>query len=284
MRRFALSLGAFLLALAAALHVAGLLGGEGRGDPTASSAREHTETSEQDPVLLAAPGPRSGPGAAARPNSDPAAPGVHAGPLTRREGQVYDEQGQPLAGASVRALDAPASTAEALTDADGRFALALPPPGNFALSVSAPGRAEITLDAVALEGPLVIALGTTPTLAGVVLDEATEAPVAGVLLTARPATSPAAPRGSTAWSRDDGRFTLALPAAGAFALEVGGAGFAGRPGTEDYLPRVLLDVEAGRGDLRILLTRGLTIEGRVFHSPGSSPKIWSFCFGMTIDT
>lgn len=278
MHRAALPLAACLLALGAGLYVAGMWGGDAPREPGEGAAPERALEAEQDPVLLAARAPAQGPGtqapstaSAASPSQaspSPASTPPASGSATHVAGQVFDEQGRPLVGATVRAVGAPTGTAEARTDGEGRFSLELPAPGDFPLSVSAPDREEIVLSALTLEGSRRVLLGHRPTLAGLVLDEATQAPLAGVLLTARPAAAPGAPQGASTQSRDDGSFVLELPAKGAYAIEAGGAGYAGAAGSEEYLPRVLLDVDAGRADLRIVLTRGLTIEGRVLSDAG----------------
>jgi outer membrane cobalamin receptor len=61
------------------------------------------------------------------------------GPGPRLDGRVVDPDGRPVAGARVVLSGAAAAPVAALTDEDGRYAIALPAPGTMVVRASAPG-------------------------------------------------------------------------------------------------------------------------------------------------
>lgn len=198
---------------------------------------------------------------------DPAAP-ARAGP-TRVEGRVLDETGRPIEGARVTAVGAPAPAPTTLTDADGRYALSLPPPGTFPLRIEVPGGE--TLDAVALAGAAEIVASRTPTfpIAGRVVDAATGEGVGGVPVTARPAASPDGD-GPTATTAANGAFVVGVRVAATYVLHVGARalGDGADAAAAAYVPARVDGVATGTTDVVVRLTTGLAIEGRVLDDAG----------------
>lgn len=260
-----------LIALGAVLWAGGLLGPEG-GDAGGLPGQERAAAEPGAPVLLGAERPDGTgdlPGAPRAPEAGAgagAAPGAPAG-ADLLEGQVLDEQGQPLGGVRVLALGAGEPPPVAVTDADGRYALRAR--GAVALRLEREGGPALEVGAVGGR----VALPRAFTLAGVVLDALTQAPVAGLPVTARRADAPSDPPGEAAagWttrSAEDGTFTLDLGAGGGgrWLLE---AGSVWREGGGEHVPVVLGPVEAGARGLEVRVARGLALEGQVLDATGA---------------
>jgi len=211
-----------------------------------------------------------GPAAGGAPASPDAVAKPPHGP-TRVEGRVLDEAGRPIEGARVSAVGAPAPPPTTVTDADGRFALELPPPGTFPLRVEVPGGE--TLASVTLGASADVVASRTPTfpIAGRVVDAATGAGVVGVPVVARPDASPDASLngdGPTATTGEDGAFVVGVRTAGRYGLHVGARSLGDAADADAYVPTHVDGVAAGTRDVVVRLTAGLAIEGRVLDDAG----------------
>jgi hypothetical protein len=93
---------------------------------------------------------------------------TRTGPSGLITGVVTDEQGRPLAEATVALGDAPVPVPDiaALTGPDGAFALAAPVPGSYTVVAAAPGhgagRVGVQVQAGRALAPVRVMLTTTP--------------------------------------------------------------------------------------------------------------------------
>lgn len=191
------------------------------------------------------------------------------GAASRISGQVLDPEGKPLRGAQVRAVGASGAAVVTAADEDGRFALDPPPGGAVALEVSATGYAETSVPPSAFMPGMKVPLPKGWEISGTVRDAATDAPIVAISLTARPATSPEGSHPSVGTWREDGSFVVTVPEAGAYVLDVGNRYRDGAPEPgDDWIATRVDGVEAGTRGLRVALTRGLSIEGRIVDEAG----------------
>jgi hypothetical protein len=205
------------------------------------------------PAPIARPPPPRRPPAprpVARPARDPDPPGT-----LRLEGLVLDERDQPVPGAAVELASRPPRTVA--TDADGSFAIDGLLPTAYQVTAWKDDRyaAPVWLVVRAATEPLVLRLVRGATLAVRVVDDATDAPVAGATI-------------------DDGRQALAAGAAGAAALRPGPT-LLQRGGPRRRLragdDRALAGRRSGRHDrhaVRLARQRGPGPRGRPRRSPG----------------
>jgi protocatechuate 3,4-dioxygenase beta subunit len=176
-------------------------------------------------------------------------------------GRVLDaDTGKPLPGARIFG-----ATADAATDAEGRFRVELPPRSRgISLRASADGYVDADWFPES-DAPATFSLKRARGLAGIVMMDAGGRPVAGARVRALPApagsvlTDP--PSGETRTDAD-GRFQIpGLPVGWTYALLVDGGDFAPA--------RRITDVPERSGEpLLITVTRGATASGRVLGPEG----------------
>jgi len=172
--------------------------------------------------------------------------------------------GRPVANAFVRAellragSDRGQYVGSARTDEDGTFEVSgLPPDTPVRVAVSHAGFRNLVVEGVvASAGPRDFALEAGLRVAGVVVDEEGE-PVVGVSVRLVVEGT----RGRWTRTDDEGRFEMGGLDAGTAKLQVRAA----RSGFVDIDP---VEVRAGDTDVRIVLRRGLTIEGVVKERDG----------------
>ncbi len=202
---------------------------------------------------------------------------VVLGEEKRISGKVQNPEGSPVAGAAVRVKDTAsrqmyymgpdAEPVVATTDAAGAFTLRGLGKGTFQVSVRAAGYSEASENAEGGRDDLVVTLKPGLSIEGVVVDETTGAPVAGISIFANPKTPPAGGMrmSLTANSGKDGTFALRDLAPGAYNLTVA-AGW--NEPSNDYAQKVVNDLEAGAKDVRVALVKGLAISGKVSDEAG----------------
>ncbi len=298
---------AVLLAACAAVWV---LGGP-TGDSGAGSAEDRARLEEADagealevadsaagtggPHLTGASsgargrGPGAGPAAPANAAATTAqAPTPPPAPtLVRVAGIVRDAQGQPVPDAEVSAPSAPGKDLRTLTDAEGRFVLELPPPGAFALIARKGDGVQGTLTSGTSGGALRITLTDAPSIVGRVVDAATGRPIRGVAVEARAAQAPTASETlAQAGTAEDGTFTLPVPRAGAYEVQVATrSDFATPTAPDGYVLERRAVVETGGPALEIALTLAQAIEGVLLDDAGERLRVsaWLVAVGMTAE-
>ncbi len=208
-------------------------------------------------------------------------------------GRVVDREERPIAGAAVslastrltevhRIFDStgseqeepPARALEARTGEDGRFKIAGVPAYSHDLSVTAKGFAPLSrqLDAaagnvelgdIALSDPLQIG-GRVSGPDGRPLSGARvwAGELKGMVQAANVIVPEPPPLLSEARSDGNGRFVLTGLPAGSFHVRAEAEGFA---------DTVAADVSAGKGDLELVLSAGITVHGRVIDAAGGTP-------------
>jgi hypothetical protein len=178
-------------------------------------------------------------------------------------GRVRDMTGKPIPGARVFApLPETPKGAEATTEKNGRFVLAIPEPGRYHLRVTAAGYGSAFRFATTGEN-VDLVLDVTGSLAGFVVDESGQ-PVKAYLVSADREIDPGeVTEGSRSESVEaiDGRFHLEDLAVGEYAVRIAAA---------DHADGVISGVSVQGGvatDVgRIRLTRGGTVSGFVTSS------------------
>jgi hypothetical protein len=179
---------------------------------------------------------------------------------------LEDTGGAAVAGAQIEVIGPATDGRFAVSAADGTFAIDLLPPGPVRVRVRHAAYPLAELAATATAGPRVTARLKIPlggAVEGVLLDDFTAAPLAGVVITA---TGPAG-RQAEATTGTGGKWTLGPVAAGAWRLAVA---------TPGYLPLAReLDVPAARApgaptvrDVRLELRRGALVGGTVRDARG----------------
>jgi hypothetical protein len=226
--------------------------------------REDADRGAPPPPALAARSPARSPRGDDVPAERPAHEGRDAGAGSGVAGRVVDVEGRPVRGARVLS-----STGHELatTDDEGKFQVERPE--GQGLRIAAPGLPEVPVSFEAVREGMQIALPKTWEISGTVHDARTEAPVVGIAVTARPATSAYAAHAIVATWRPDGRFSLVVPEAGTYALDVG-TRYLGTPATpsDEWIPARVEGVAAGTTDVRVALVRGLAIEGKIVDDAG----------------
>jgi len=174
-------------------------------------------------------------------------------------GRIVDGQVLPLDG--VAALS---------TDENGWFQFDGLAPETHVLTLEAPGRIAVSTQARPGDPPLELSLARALPIRGMVVEEATGDPVAGVLLTARTALSPVRGQAHVTRSGADGTFVLGegTMAPGAYVLTVGGTTEANAQ--DEWIARDAGTFDAGTHDLRIPVARGLSITGQVRLPEGAA--------------
>jgi len=269
----------------------GLLG-QGGGDPAAAtlasarpvrgrggSAAPGSEVATEPGAARPAADPGSAGGAPAAP-ADPPPPTRFEKGQDRISGRVVDPAGGAATGVRVRLLSMekmlgpgeslPAPTREAETDEHGRFGFDGFGAADVYLCVrlDAPGY----LKRETWVGPgthrIEFVLVTARPLGGVVVDRDTGAGIEGMLILVRPAD--AGPLGPVFPARTgaDGAFALADLAEGRYTVEAGEP--AGNPAgpASAYVPAKVEGVAAGTTDLRVVLSKGLSISGTILDASG----------------
>jgi protocatechuate 3,4-dioxygenase beta subunit len=188
----------------------------------------------------------------------------------RVHGTVKDESGRPLEGVSVgydkhivmgRTGSMTMRESQVTTDANGTFSFDSVSPGKAQFGFSKQGylRTDRTIEATGREQRLDVEMSTGVALRGIVVDES-GAPVAGANV--RGTTSGASRVGAGMRTVADGRFTLEPLEPGRVTVYAGATG---------YADTVMRDVEtASTPELRIVMERGATVEGRVSGIEGSA--------------
>ncbi len=301
-----------LAVLLAACAAVWLLGGTA-GDDGAGSAEDRARLEEAGagealevadsaagtggPHLTGAPsgargrGPGAGPAAPANAAATaaqlPTPPPPPAPTPVRVAGIVHDAQGQPVSDAEVSAPSVPGKELRTLTDAEGRFVLELPPPGAFALVARKDGGAQGTPASGTSGGALRITLTDAPSIVGRVVDAATGRPIRGVVVEARAAQAPTASETlAQAATAEDGTFTLPVPRAGAYEVQVAtGSDFATPEAPDGYVLERRAVVETGGPALEIALTLAQAIEGVLLDDAGERLRVsaWLVAVGMTAE-
>ena len=200
------------------------------------------------------------------------------------EGTVVDEEGLPVAGAGV-GLEGPSSHGSgtvrpvlAVTGEDGRFRLRDLTPretgdGKRPLFILARGFLPLTAGPGFGDPPRTHVLLRERVVEGIVVEEGTGRPLPGVLL--RGGVRSPVPGGGnlrhcvTTRSATDGSFRLAGFPPGLCTVFAASPWPFLEPETEEWIPREIPGVEAGRADLRIEMRRGLAIAGRVCDAEGT---------------
>jgi uncharacterized GH25 family protein len=196
----------------------------------------------------------------------------------RISGKVLNPEGAPVAGAPVRGRPAAQQQqwyggpdndpADATTDAAGLFTVRGLGKGSWRVIVRAEGFAE---SVQTVEGPkddIVFNLVAGMTIEGVVTDEAAGTPVAGISVWGNPNTNTGGINvGRSCVSGKDGTFALRDLTPGAWSLT-----FAGQwdDAKNDFAQKVMNSVEAGTKDLRVALSKGLAITGKVRDENGKA--------------
>jgi protocatechuate 3,4-dioxygenase beta subunit len=190
-------------------------------------------------------------------------------------GRVFDRDGKPVTGARVtfRGSDRPGSTTvgacsrePVVTDEGGSFRWSAVKPGDYLMSVHAPGFVASELEVEAGQAGLVIRLRRSLAIRGVVVDGESRKPVMGI-----PVRAVAEGRldlnllGRQTETAEDGSFTISGLDPGEYRVEVGTGHVEGR---QDYSPLQFPSIAAGFEGLRIEVTRGLSIAGRIVDEQG----------------
>ncbi|WP_242341244.1 carboxypeptidase-like regulatory domain-containing protein, partial [Anaeromyxobacter sp. SG66] len=145
-------------------------------------------------------------------------------PLGRIEGVVHDASGRPSARATVRGASRDHS-GEAISDASGRFTLAVPA-GSYRLSAvegeRAGGVGPVSVQAGATTGGVELVLGPPAALAGEVVEEGSGRPVPGAEVALSPHETGALAARVLAGA--DGRYRIPALAPGQYDLRAAAAG------------------------------------------------------------
>ena len=181
-------------------------------------------------------------------------------------GVVVDAAAKPIAGAVVGALGWARFETVSRAAADGTFALWVAP-GAITLRVLAAKMADLEVNVVAPEVGVRVTMGAEATISGTVIDAATGAPVAGVLVAVGMRRVVAVNASETS-SRTDahGRFRLGNLLAGRYQPYAEGPGLAGTAATA---------VGLGPGEtatIDIAVRRAAVVAGRVLIDGGSGRR------------
>jgi RNA polymerase sigma-70 factor (ECF subfamily) len=184
-------------------------------------------------------------------------------------GHVLDAVGEPVASARIDVgVQSDASDAAAASSADGAFVVRGLAAGDRQLTVRAPGFATARISKVAAGSAGVeVRLDRAASIAGVVVDAESGEPIAGMPVQASYATH----RQGYVLYRDvatdaGGRFVVPDLSPESFTLWVGRANDASA--AAEYVGTSVPDVRAGATDVRVTMSRGFAIEGRVVDAAG----------------
>jgi uncharacterized GH25 family protein len=193
-------------------------------------------------------------------------------------GKVLDPDGKPVAGATIRVRPMSQQNqwfggqdnepAHGTTDAAGAFALRGLGKAQVRIHVRAEGFGESSQTVDPPKDDLVFNLAAGLTLEGIITEEGGSAPAAGVNIWAYPKVQqPGMNPGRNAVTGKDGSFVLKDLAAGQWTLTIG-------PNWDDaksdWAQKTMQDVEAGSKDMRISLSKGLPIAGKIRDENGKA--------------
>jgi hypothetical protein len=155
--------------------------------------------------------------------------------------------------------------AAVVSDGEGWVAWDRLPDGDYVLDVNAVGFIGQDVLVRAGSAPVVVTLAPALPIAGVVVDEASGAPVEGLVVSARSVLALGWGRPWVAVSDAAGAFHIAALPPGRYTLTVGPQG-----GMEPspWIEREVGTFEGGTTDLRIEVTRGLAIAGQIRDGHG----------------
>ncbi len=212
------------------------------------------------PVRAGSPAPAKSKAASPAPAPSPVIDGVVTGP-----------DGQPVAGAAVRALneraELPRAPVNTKTDASGRFRLSLDSSAPFTLHVEAAGLASTTLRHLRPGTPVKVALARGGWIEGAVRETTGGAPVAGATVEAREEMRGA---GGNVWDSDAGVVRAATDAKGAYRLEGLASGLYTVTASARGVGRAeRRNVPLGRA-ADLLLMPGGTVSGTVTETSGKA--------------
>ncbi|WP_224240722.1 carboxypeptidase-like regulatory domain-containing protein [Hyalangium gracile] len=185
---------------------------------------------------------------------------LNLGQALHMEGTVRDETGQPVEGATVSVSPDRGYFRfwEFVTKADGRYRVGPMEPGTYEFDIKRSGYVEVLSEEHELEQggkPVDLTLRRAAIVSGVVVDEE-GSPVADIRLQldrSSEDSEESSPRGDTATSDAQGRFSLDAPGAGAWDLRIDDKRFISQR----------LSIQAPASDLRVILRRGATVVGTV---------------------
>ncbi|HEU4395657.1 MAG TPA: carboxypeptidase-like regulatory domain-containing protein, partial [Planctomycetota bacterium] len=198
----------------------------------------------------------------------------------RLEGRVVDGDGNPLRDARVYLVQHPVglrtdALLRQVTGEDGRFALSDLAEGTVELIIRGPGRPQVRRTVETGARDLVVVLEDGLRVAGTVVDAATGSGIPGVRVVVKPVGAEhdvfgfLADRLEVHRAQTDARgaFSVEDLASGSFVVVVGRGPLADGAAS-DYAPLEVKGVKAGTEDLRLELTRGLAISGRLVDPEG----------------
>jgi protocatechuate 3,4-dioxygenase beta subunit len=185
-------------------------------------------------------------------------------------GRVVDASGEPVASARIDVgVQSNETSAAASSSADGTFVVRRLPAGDRSLTVRAPGFATARIEKVAAGSVGVeVRLERAESIAGVVVDATTGEPIAAMPVQASYATY----RQGYVLYRETatdgaGRFVVDDLSPDTYVLWVGRANDASA--AAEYVGTTVKGVRTGALDVRVEMSRGLSIEGRVIDSSGA---------------
>ena len=276
-----------------------LLGSSGLPRSGGGGDAEEATRAEQRPGTQGSATARPGPGAApehpeGRPSTGPDSsgglPGASAAPLppTRFEsgqdrisGRVMDPSGRPAAGVRIQLISMakisgpgeglPAPTKGAETDDHGRFGFDGLGAGDvyIVLRLDAPGYLKTETWVGPGAHSIEMALVPSKPLRGIVVDGDTNAGVEGILVLVRPVDAGPEDPAFSVRTGPDGGFALEDLLVGRYSVEVGETGPDPASPLAAYLPAAKIEgVDAGTTDLRVVLSKGLSISGVILDAAG----------------
>jgi RNA polymerase sigma factor (sigma-70 family) len=214
-------------------------------------------------------GPSRGPTVALKDGEARADLAVLLAPDARISGRVVDEAGAPVAGAAVIVQENESglvwlAAVQAASDGEGRFSVGGLAPVEYSVRVTRMGLLSEAVRARPGGGDLAFLLKAPAEISGMVVDEATNRPLADIPLQASWYDGTRSSSG-IGRSRADGTFTI-----GGLIAQPHTVSVAGPSGDQerDYLPSTVNGVDAGTRDLRIALRRGLAIGGTIVDEEG----------------
>lgn len=244
-----------------------------RGMPNAARARHAEHSSVAESV-----GNRSlarGAGLAAQTPSDARLDDMRYGVAVEPgevAGTVRDTEGRPLALAEIELAVPPGSrvVARTATDAHGKFSIVGLEEGEYLLVVRFGSRVMRPVSVRPGRQALEIALQRSSTISGCVVDEGSGDALPNVLVTAVQGTGGAGARRTGVCTDNEGRFVLRDLDTGLWSLVARSPGSLPESRAKAFVDTRVGPVEAGTRNLRIVLRRGLVIDG-VIQGPDGEP-------------